>query len=89
MLARPVTEEAVWGVVDRIYEAVEKPELWPETIEEIGQLIGGRNDFWSTNPTTARSNMNFRAAEAGCHGTFFLSRADLRALISMRWNSRT
>jgi DNA-binding CsgD family transcriptional regulator len=76
----PVAEEAVWGTIDRIYEAVERPELWPETIEAIGQLIGGRNDFWSLNSTVARADINSRAAEAGCHGSLFLSRADLRVL---------
>ena len=76
----PVTEEAVWGIVDRIYEAVEQPVVWPERIEGIGQLIGGRNDFWSINPTVTPADINSSAAEAGCHGAFFLSRADLRAL---------
>jgi DNA-binding CsgD family transcriptional regulator len=76
----PVIEEAIWGMIDRIYQAVEQPELWPETIEAIGQLIGGRTDFWTVNSALARLDMNSRAAEAGCHGTFFLSRADLHAL---------
>jgi DNA-binding CsgD family transcriptional regulator len=74
-----VTEEAVWSVIGRIYEAVEQPELWPETIREIGQLIGGRADFWSTDPSPQRA-YNCNASEAGCHGTLFLSRADLRDL---------
>jgi DNA-binding CsgD family transcriptional regulator len=75
----PVAEEA-WRLIDHIYEAVEQPELWPETIGEIGQLIGGRNDFWSVDHGGPHADLNPRASEAGCHGTFFLSRADLRTL---------
>ena len=72
--------EAVGDLIGRIYEAVERPELWPETIEEIGRSIGGRNDFWSSDPSVPNPDLNPRASEAGCHGTFFLSRCDLRAL---------
>jgi DNA-binding CsgD family transcriptional regulator len=71
---------AVGDLIGRIYEAVEQPELWPETIEEIGRFIGGRNDFWSFDPSLPNPDLNPRASEAGCHGTFFLSRSDLRAL---------
>jgi DNA-binding CsgD family transcriptional regulator len=76
----PVTEEAIWSVINRIYEAVEQPELWPGTIERIGQFIGGRNDFWSMDLSARRADINSNASEAGCHGTLFLSRADLRVL---------
>lgn len=72
--------EAVGDLIGRIYEAVEQPELWPETIEEIGRFIGGRNDFWSAGPSVFPSQCNPTAWEAGCHGTFLLSRSDLRAL---------
>jgi hypothetical protein len=69
--------EAVGDLIGRIYEAVEQPELWPETIEEIGRFIGGRNDFWSFDPSLPNPDLNPRAAEAGCHGTFFLSRSPM------------
>jgi hypothetical protein len=32
-------------LIERIYAAVEQPELWPEIIGEIGRLIGGRSNF--------------------------------------------
>jgi hypothetical protein len=69
--------EAVGDLIGGIYEAVEQPELWPETIEEIGLFIGGRNDFWSFDPSLPNPDLNPRAAEAGCHGTFFLSRSPM------------
>jgi DNA-binding CsgD family transcriptional regulator len=78
------SEEALLSTVDRIYEAVERPELWPQTIPAIGELIGGRRNFWGLDfgsdvkflGPTRKTN----AYEVGCHGTFFLSRADLQAL---------
>jgi DNA-binding CsgD family transcriptional regulator len=76
----PVIEEAAWRLIEHIYEAVEQPELWPETIGEIGQFIGGRNDFWGVDHGGPRADLNPRASEAGCHGSFFLSRDDLRTL---------
>jgi DNA-binding CsgD family transcriptional regulator len=66
------------SLIDLIYASVERPELWPETIGEIGRLIGGRNDFWSVD--SGRFQRNPTASEAACRGTFLLSRADLRAL---------
>jgi DNA-binding CsgD family transcriptional regulator len=72
--------DAVEDLIGRIYEAVEQPELWPETIEQIGRFIGGRNDFWSAGPSVFQSQRNPAAWEAGCHGTFLLSRSDLRDL---------
>src|SRR5579859_2396114 len=73
-------ERELAALIDRIYESVERPELWPETIGEIGRLIGGRSDFWSTGLSIFHSQPNPAAWEIGCHGTFLLSRADLRAL---------
>jgi DNA-binding CsgD family transcriptional regulator/PAS domain-containing protein len=78
--ALPSGENDLASVIDRVYASVERPELWPETIGEIGRLIGGRNDFWSADPGAQFAQPNSVALEAGCHGTFLLSRADLRAL---------
>jgi hypothetical protein len=39
------SEGALLSTVDRIYEAIERPELWPQTIYAIGELIGGRRHF--------------------------------------------
>ncbi len=80
-VAFPSGEEDLASLIDRIYASVEQPELWPETIGEIGSLIGGgRADFWSVDPRPAHAQSNTTACEAGCHGTFLLSRADLKAL---------
>jgi len=68
------------SLIDRIYASVERPELWPETIGEIGHLISGRNDFWSDPGRLFYSQRSSIASEATCRGTFLLSRADLRAL---------
>src|SRR5258708_37591975 len=35
------SENALLNVVDQIYESIERPGLWPETIYAIGGLIGG------------------------------------------------
>lgn len=78
--ALPSGEVNLSGMIDRIYAAVEQPELWPEIIGEIGRLIGGRNDFWSAGPSLFQSQPNPPAWEVGCHGTFLLSRSDFRAL---------
>jgi DNA-binding CsgD family transcriptional regulator len=78
--ALPSGEKQLASFIDRIYAAVEQPELWPHVIGEVGQLIGGRNNFWSGNPSDYQFQQNPTAWEAGCHGTFLLSRADLRAL---------
>jgi DNA-binding CsgD family transcriptional regulator len=77
-------EEALLSAIDRIYEAIERPELWPKTIYAIGELIGGRRHFWGLDQGTPTINLHStRKAnpyEVGCYGTFFLSRMDLRAL---------
>jgi DNA-binding CsgD family transcriptional regulator len=79
--AFPSGEEDLASLIDRIYASVEQPELWPETIGEIGRIVGGgRADFWSADPRHAQAQYNTTASEAGCHGTFLLSQADLKAL---------
>jgi DNA-binding CsgD family transcriptional regulator/PAS domain-containing protein len=78
--ALPSGEKDLASLIDRIYASVEQPELWPETVGEIGRLIGGRTDFWSAGPSVFSSQPNPSAWEIGCHGTFLLSRADLRTL---------
>lgn len=78
------SEEALLSTVDRIYEAIERPELWPKTIHAIGELIGGRRNFWGLD---AGADVTFLGPtrltnpfEVGCNTTFFLSQADLEAL---------
>jgi DNA-binding CsgD family transcriptional regulator len=73
------SEEALLAIVDRIYESIERPELWPETIYGIGELIGGRRHFWGLDHNTQLPGMD-PAREVGCFGTLFLSRIDLQAL---------
>jgi DNA-binding CsgD family transcriptional regulator len=79
-----VGEKTLLTLVDRIYEAVERPELWPETIYAIGERIGGRRHFWGLDQNAQYSSVNPTRntddLEIGCSGTFFLSRADLQAL---------
>src|SRR6516225_4296447 len=75
-------DRTVLAIVDRIYEAVERPERWPETIRDLGDLIGGRRDFWDLNPLTRRGDLVLSPAslDAGRHGSVLLSRSDLREL---------
>ena len=77
-------EEALLSAIDRIYEAIERPELWPKTIYAIGELIGGRRHFWGLDQGTPTVPLDptqkANPYEVGCYGTFFLSRMDLRAL---------
>jgi hypothetical protein len=77
-------EEALLSAIDCIYEAIERPELWPKTIYAIGELIGGRRHFWGLDQGTPTMHLELtRKAnpyEVGCYGTFFLSRMDLQAL---------
>jgi len=68
----PAEEKALTSAIDQIYASVEEPELWPETIREIGRLVGGGNHFWSADDVTATA--------AACGQVFQLSRADLRAV---------
>lgn len=76
-------ERGLLPTIDRIYESVERPELWPETIYLIGESIGGRRGFWGMGayglyPGTD-PELNKHWLRAGSHA-YFLSRADLRAL---------
>jgi DNA-binding CsgD family transcriptional regulator len=79
-----VGEEVMLAIVDRIYGSIERPELWPETIYAIGDLIGGRRRFWSldqnSRPPGSDPEPRGHSFEVGCYGTFFLSRTDLLAL---------
>jgi DNA-binding CsgD family transcriptional regulator len=79
-----VGEEVLLAIVDRIYGSIERPELWPETIYAIGDLIGGRRHFWgldqNTRPPGGDPAPTGHSFEIGCYGTFFLSRTDLLAL---------
>jgi len=68
-----MNEEALWPVVDRIYHAVERPELWPETISAIGACIGGAPHFWGVDKGTLGTGWS-------CRGTVFLSSADLEEI---------
>jgi DNA-binding CsgD family transcriptional regulator/PAS domain-containing protein len=79
-----VNEEALLAVVDRIYESIERPERWPETIFAIGDFIGGRHNFWGIDQSTGWAGgatiRNPGVIQAGCHGTLLLSRTDLQDL---------
>jgi hypothetical protein len=78
------SEDASRAIIDRIYESVERPELWPETICAIGDCVGGRRSFWvgdqSVRCPQVSPGQNLRWIEANCQSTFFLSRTDLRLL---------
>lgn len=77
-----VSDDALLGAIDRIYESVERPALWPETIYVIGEIIGGRRGFWGLHPSTLvdfEPALNKHMIRAGSHA-FFLSREDLRTL---------
>jgi len=74
----PTDKASLMEVVDRIYESVEHPELWPMTIYAIGDFLGGPLNFWGLS--TSDDRMIRALQEAGCWPTFFLSRADLKAL---------
>ena len=73
-----VAARAILAIIDRIYEAVERAERWPETICDLGECIGGRRDFWGLDPATQDLVLNYTGLHAGCHGTLFLSRSDLQ-----------
>jgi DNA-binding CsgD family transcriptional regulator/PAS domain-containing protein len=66
-------EKALWAVIDRIYHAVEQPELWPDTISAVGACIGGAPHFWGVERGSLDSGWS-------CRGTVLLSRADLEEL---------
>ena len=76
--------EKLLTLVDQIYESVERPELWPETVRAIGQLVGGNLRLWAGNengnlPNGPATRLG-REWQSGCHSTLLLSRADLKQL---------
>jgi len=73
-----ISEDSLLPVVDRIYESVERPDLWPETIRAIGELVGGRRDFSSLDPVTRDPGV-YSLGNA-CHPAFFLSKIDLKEI---------
>ena len=76
-------ERELLPIIERIYESVERPELWPETIHMIGGSIGGRRGFWGMGSgeldPRANPELNKHWLRAGSHA-YFLSRADLKIL---------
>src|SRR5690348_11026857 len=76
-MADNATDRTVLTIVDRIYEAVEHPERWPETIRDLGDFIGGRRDFWDLNPPTGDLMLSQAGLAGGCHGSVLLSRSNL------------
>ncbi|HLH86987.1 MAG TPA: hypothetical protein VKX28_00905 [Xanthobacteraceae bacterium] len=74
---------ALLDLVDRIYESVDRPELWPVTIRAIGEVLGGRRHFWDLDRHSERLAHNFAlipSAIGACEPMFLLSRAGLRFL---------
>jgi DNA-binding CsgD family transcriptional regulator len=78
--ALPSEEQDLIALIERIYASVEQPEHWPGTIGDIGRLVGGGSHFWSANSSVVYEQPNQTASEAACHGTFLLSRTDLKVL---------
>ncbi len=74
--------ESLLEVIDQIYESIERPELWPNTIYAIGDILGGRPHFWRSDRSMEQigPTQPLSVLEAGCQPTFFLSRADLAVL---------
>jgi len=68
-----VGEETLLPLIDRIYSSVERPDSWADTINAIGEVIGGRADLWSTRSISGRG-----INPIGKQHTFFLSRQDLK-----------
>src|SRR5258708_8405557 len=52
------SENTLLNVVDQIYESIERPGLWPETIYAIGGLIGGRRPFLGLGPGIEASDLH-------------------------------
>jgi DNA-binding CsgD family transcriptional regulator/PAS domain-containing protein len=71
-------EDALLAVVDRIYESVERPDLWPDTIRAASELIGGRRDLWGIDPGAEHTSAYLLGT--GCWPKVVLSRNDLTAL---------
>lgn len=75
-------DEKLLMLIDRIYQSVEAPELWPETIHAIDQLLGGKPRLWMDNEKRSVSDGLAAgiASHPVCHGTVLLSRSDLKQL---------
>ena len=77
-------EQSLSEIVDRIYGSIEQPDLWPKTIDAIGDFLGGQTHFWSADESAQRvrplPKMSSVMLETGCWPTVFLSRMDLKAL---------
>jgi DNA-binding CsgD family transcriptional regulator len=78
------TEDALHSLVDRIYESIERPELWPKTISAMVELVGGRHGFWGMDEDieglAVDVSWNRQIFGTSCSPTLFLSRGDLKAL---------
>ncbi len=85
------SENTLLNVVDQIYESIERPGLWPETIYAIGGLIGGRRHFWGLDQGIEASDIDLaRQAdpfEIGCYDTIFFPVRTYKLSISTRRNS--
>lgn len=87
-------DEKLLAIVDRIYQSVERPELWPQTIQSIGDMIGGllgssagdagRNSQAVTAPRSIHPHGSIHPyddpSRASSCGQFLLSRSDLAQL---------
>ena len=83
-------DEALLPLVDRIYESVERPELWPDTIGALGAVIGGRRDFWDAGHAPRLPNANAREAlMRAATEPFSFRRGICRLSMSMHKNSAT
>lgn len=79
-----VREDALHPLIDRIYESIERPELWPKTISAMAEFVGGRRGFWGMDEDSDGLAVdvisNRQIFGTACHPTLFLSRADLKVL---------
>jgi hypothetical protein len=76
-------EDPLVQAIDSIYQAVESPELWPETIRALGELVGGGQDFLlagrSPEGHASDYTLNAHLRSTRSH-SMPLSKADLKAL---------
>jgi DNA-binding CsgD family transcriptional regulator len=74
-------EEAFLALVGRVFESVEKPELWPDTIYAAGEFLGVRRLFEGLEHRAPDRQLRLPSnSTARCQPAFFFSRADLQAL---------
>ena len=45
------SEDALRAIIERIYKSVERPDLWPDPMQAIGDCVGGRRSFGLENQT--------------------------------------